>query len=140
MIYKSSKIASKSPSKCLKPVSNPYMMFKHDVAHFSKNRKNSIFEKKFRACINKIFKMLIFLPNIDKIRLQEQLTHLSPPQKKSFMFVRCFSNSSENSILVGHFRQNPIFHFQVVLDTKRHQKSKKNFDFQILQDLSFLWI
>ena len=42
MMYKSSKIASKSSSKCLKPVSNPYMMSKHDLVHFSKNRKKSI--------------------------------------------------------------------------------------------------
>ena len=42
MMYKSSKIASKSSSKCLKPVSNPYMMSKHDLIHFSKNRNKSI--------------------------------------------------------------------------------------------------
>ena len=46
-MYNSSKIAQKSASKCLKPVSNPYMMSKHDLKHFWKNRKKSIFQKFF---------------------------------------------------------------------------------------------
>ena len=47
MMCKSSKIASNSPPKCLKPVSNPYMMPKYDLAHFSETGKKIDFLKIF---------------------------------------------------------------------------------------------
>ena len=60
MTYKSSKIASNSPPKCLKPVSNPYMMFEHDLAHFSKNRKKSILKIFFDHASTKFPENAIF--------------------------------------------------------------------------------
>ena len=59
-MYKSSKIASKPPSKCLKPVSNPYVMPRHDLVHIWKNRKKSIFQKKFSSMHQQNFQNMDF--------------------------------------------------------------------------------
>ena len=83
MIYKSSKIASKSPPKCLKPVSNPYMMSKHDLAHFWKNRKKSIFEKKNSSMHQQNFQNFDFFAKYRQNKIVGAINIPKPPTEKN---------------------------------------------------------
>ena len=83
MIYKSSKIASKSPPKCLKSVSNPYMMFRHDLAHFSKNRKKSIFEKNFSSMHQQNFQKIDFFAKYRQNKIVGAINTSKPPTEKN---------------------------------------------------------
>ena len=84
MIYESSKIASKSPSKCLIPISNPYMMFKHDLAQFSKNRKKSIFEKFFSSMHQQNFQNFDFFAKYRQNKIVGAINTSKPPTEKIF--------------------------------------------------------
>ena len=88
MIYKSSKIASKSPSKCLKPVSNPYMMFKHDLTHFSKNRKKSIFEKKFSSMHQQNYQNFDFFAKYPQNKIVGAINIPKAPTEKKIFHIR----------------------------------------------------
>ena len=65
--HRCSEMVQNSPPKCSKHISNQYLMFTSILDHFLKNRKNSIFEKKFRACINEIGRIYFSRPNIGQI-------------------------------------------------------------------------
>jgi len=83
MIYKSSKIASKSPPKCLKHVSNPYMMFKHDLAHFSKNRKKSISKNFFLTMHQQNFQNFDFFTKYRQNKIVGGINIPKPPSEKN---------------------------------------------------------
>ena len=136
MMYKSPKIASQSPSKCLKPVSNPYMMSRNDLAHFSKNRKKIDFLKK---------NLMGFSHFDSKNREKPQKPLKTQSIRLGLQNIKNGTiNSQEFWKSTGSNVGDPIWPKCTFLliyrfGYKKAPKIKKCLHQQNLQDLSFLW-
>ena len=107
--HRCSEMVPNSPPKCSKHISNQYLMFTSILDHFLKNRKNSIFEKKFEHASTKLTEFIFSGRISAKYHLVLKKHIKAPFRKKSCTFVWSFPVCTIKNIFIDQFGQNPYF-------------------------------
>jgi len=108
--HRRSEMIPNSLPKCLKHISNQYLMFTSILDHFWKNRKKSIFEKKIFDHASTKLAEFIFSGGISAKYYSGLKKHIKAPfRKKSSSLTWYFLVSTVKNIFIDQFGQNPYF-------------------------------